>query len=237
MKTKYLVLIFAICFAAPFAAHGQGTVVVNDPTKDEAETEAKLSVADDAILKNEVLPKVKKRIKSDVCEADVDVAGHAHGAFSRPGARQVLVFYQYCQTGNGFGWVGLMLIENGKLVGSFLSESGWSASINSVPDINRNGLDEFVLSYTGGLHQGQGGVGADLIEFSGGMPKGLGWFQAESFGETEAITAWKVTAAPGKTPVFYKQKYFSGENQKFRRVGGNLAFKLGKPYSTFEAIK
>ncbi len=237
MKTKYLVLIFAICFAGAFAANGQGTVVVNDPTKDADQTEAKISAADDAILKNEVLPKVKKRIKSDVCEADVDVAGHAHGAFSRAGAKQVLVFYQYCQTGNGFGWIGLMLIENGKLVGNFLSESGWSNGINAVPDINQNGLDEFVLSYSGGMHQGQGGVGADLVEFLAGLPKGIGWFKAEEFGETEAVTAWKVTAAPGKIPVFYKQKYFSGENQKYRRVGGNLVFKLGKPYSTFEAIK
>ena len=107
-----------------------------------------------------------------------------NGAFTTAGPKQTLVFYQFCQTGNGLGWVGLVLIEDGKVIGNYISDGGWSANIGVVPDINQNGLNEFTLAYSGGMHQGQGGVGVDLMEFSGGHPKGIGWYKAEEYADT-----------------------------------------------------
>ena len=87
------------------------------------------------------------------------------------------------------------------------------------------------------MHQGMGGVGVDLLEFSGGLPKGIGWFKAEEFGPTEAASKWKLSAKPGASPVFYKQKYFSGEGRNFRRVGANGIAKLTKVNGEFTVVK
>ena len=228
-------MLCGIVAALGFTAMGQIVVVV-DPTKDSPE--AKLSAAEDIILKNDAVPRVKKKLTDAACTAEPEPAGVAYGAFSKAGAKQTLIFYQYCQTGNGLGWAGLVLIEGGKMIGNWAADSGWTQEIAVVPDINKNGLDEFTLSWGGGMHQGQGGVGVDLMEFSGGMPKGLGWFLSEQFADTEAVSVWKVTAKPGPVPVFYRQKYFSGENQKYRRVGVNALFKLKKTFTGgFEVVK
>lgn len=235
MKARYF-LSSMVAFAASAAAvFGQGTVVVNDPTKTAAET--KLSKTDETVFSRDALPRVRKQIASDVCTESVEVAGVVNGAFTKAGAKQTLLFYQFCQTGNGLGWVGLVLIEDGKISGNYISDGGWSADIGVVPDINQNGLSEFTLAYSGGMHQGQGGIGVDIMEFSNGLPKGIGWYKAEEYADTQATTVWKLTAHPGKTPIFYRQKYFSGEGEKWRRFGSNLAFKLGKAYSKFEAVK
>jgi hypothetical protein len=129
------------------------------------------------------------------------------------------------------------LIEDGRLVGNYISDSGWSIDIETVPDINRNGLDEFVLAFSGGMHQGESGTGVDLMEFNDGLPKGIGWYQAEAFTATGSSTAWKLMATPGKMPVFYRQAYKSGKNDKWFPSGTARVFKLGEAYSTFTAVK
>ena len=228
-------MLCGIVAALGFSARGQ-TVVIVDPTKTLAEE--KLSPAEEKILNNDAVPRVKKKLADAACTAEPEAAGVAYGAFTKASAKQTLIFYQYCQTGNGLGWAGLVLIDGGKMIGNWVADSGWTQGMAVVPDINKNGLDEFTLSWGGGMHQGQGGVGVDLMEFSGGMPKGLGWFLSEQFADTEAVSVWKVTATPGPVPVFYRQKYFSGENQKYQRVGVNAFFKLKKTFTGgFEVVK
>ena len=228
-------MLCGIVAALGFSARGQ-TVVIVDPTKTSAEV--KLSPDEEKILNNDAVPRVKKKLADAACTAEPEAAGIAYGAFTKASAKQTLIFYQYCQTGNGLGWAGLVLIEGGKMIGNWVADSGWTQGMAVVPDINKNGLDEFTLSWGGGMHQGQGGVGVDLMEFSGGMPKGLGWFLSEQFADTQAVSVGKVTAKPGPVPVFYRQKYFSGENQKYRRVGVNALFKLKKTFTGgFEVVK
>ncbi len=235
MKIKPAVAVLGLIFLSSILALGQGTVVVNDPTKKAVE--GKWSKAEEEIFLNEARPKVKKMITEDVCEESVEVAGVARGSFSKPNSKQTLIFYQYCETGNGFGRVGLVLIENNRLSGNYVADAGWTVAIGAVPDINQNGLDEFTLVYSGGLHQGQGGTGVDVMEFFGNTPKGIGWYKAEEFDETEASDAWKLTAKPGRAPVYYRQKYTSAKNNKWRRIGANTVFKLGKAYSKFTVVK
>ena len=209
MKPIKLVLPLAVVLLLCASAWPQ-LVVVHDPT---TEKEAKMTVAEQKIFDRDALPAVKKMLDSDTCGESLQGAGVARGAFTAPGKRQSLIFYEYCQTGNGFGWNGLVLIEGDKVVGNFVSEGGWGVSIGPVADINQNGILEFTLAYSGGLHQGIGGTGVDLMEFSNGLPTGIGWYKAEEFGPTEASKSWKLTAKPGKTPVYYKQKFFSGEGK------------------------
>jgi len=211
-------------------------VVVNNPTTPARET--KMTAAERTIFERDALPAVRKMIPSDTCEESLEAAGVARGAFTAAGKRQSLIFYQYCQTGNGFGWNGLVLIEGDAVVGNFVSDGGWGLDIAAVPDIDQDGVLEFTLAYSGGLHQGHGGTGVDVMEFSAGLPVGMGWYKAEEFGESDASTSWKLTAKPGKSPIFYKQKFFSGKDGTTRAAGKSIVTKLDKTFvSKFEAVK
>jgi hypothetical protein len=210
--------------------------VVNDPTKNE--NSGVTNAAGENLVKTQVLPKARKIWSNDVCTEEFEMMGTARGAFSKPNADQTLIFYQFCQTGNGFGHNGLVLVENGKIIGSYISQGGWALNLKSLPDINQNGLNEFALYYSGGMHQGQGGTGVDLMEFSAAAGiKGLGWFQADSFGEETGDFGYKVTVKPGKTPVFYREKYLSPAENKWRKSGKIAAFKLGEVSGKFTVLK
>lgn len=237
MKYKRLIgfLIAQILLAG--AGFAQQTVVINDPSVKSDAAPVRKDIDD--LIKREVLPKVRKYwAKNEACDEDFQIMGEVPGAFSKPKSSQKLIFYQFCQTGNGFGNNGLVLIEGGKIVGSYVSESGWAIDLKVLPDINQNGLNEFLLYYSGGMHQGQGGTGVDLLEFSATTAgvKGLGWFQADSYGEETGDWSYKVSVKTGKTPVFYREKYIS-KNDKLQKSGKPSAFKLGKAYSSYTALK
>ncbi|MGH9820674.1 MAG: hypothetical protein ACRD43_10940, partial [Pyrinomonadaceae bacterium] len=89
--------------------------------------------------------------------------------------------------------------------------------------------------YSGGMHQGSGGTGVDIMEFSNRGVKGIGWFQAESFTErTNAV--YKVTVRPGAVPAFFKEKWVANSAGKYRKVGKVLPFKLSAAIGKFEAV-
>lgn len=235
MVIKLSILVF--CTFALFAVpvFGQQMIVINNPT--EKATVAPKSSAEESLIKKYVLPAVRKHWTSDVCDEDFRVSGVAHGAFSKPDSKQSLVFYSFCETGNGFGNDGLVLIENGKVVGSYISESGSALDLKGLPDINQNGLNEFLVYYSGGMHQGEGSSAADLMEFSTGGIKGLGWFQVDSYSENGGDYGYKVTVKPGKVPVFYREKYISVKENKWRKSGKATPLKLTKAYGKFTALK
>lgn len=236
MKNAYFFkLLTLIIFTASFA-FGQQSIVINHPSDDE--NPEQISTATESFIKRQVLPKARKHwAASDACEEDFAVIGEAKGAFTKANSNQTLVFYQFCQTGNGFGNNGLVLIENGKIVRNYVSEGGWALNLRSLPDINQNGLDEFLVYYSGGMHQGAGGTGVDIMEFSAGGVKGLGWFQAYSFNDEDENFAYKVSVKLGKTPIFYREKYVSTADEKWQRSGKSAKFALGKTYGKFSVLK
>jgi hypothetical protein len=226
----------AIVFGlAAFPAAGQTPVMINVPGVETPP--AKLSAADDALIKKSGLPKVRRKLVSDICEESFEPAGVVHGSFSKPNSDQRLVFYQFCQTGNGLGQVGLILIENGKIIGNYVADVGWTVGVTSLPDINQNGLNEVALYYSGGMHQGAGGTGVDIVELSPAGVKGIGWFQAEGFTETGPTVGYRVTAKPGGTPLFFREKYTQASNGKWKRTGRVTPFHLQAAISKFVAVK
>ena len=222
---------------AGFSVSGQSLIVVNDPvTKQKT---AALTAAEKRVMQRDVLPKVRKILASDVCrEEDYAVSNAAKGAFTRPSSQQTLVFYQYCQTGNGLGSVGVAVIENGKLEASYIAEEGgWTVDVRTLPDIDQNGLDEAALFFSGGMHQGEGGTGVEVIEFSNGKLKNLGWFNADQFFDSAPSIAYRVSVKKGASPVFYRQKFTSRNEKTWRPVGKQVQFRLDKPITTFTAVR
>jgi hypothetical protein len=230
----FFAFLTTICFSA-VSIFAQQNIVINNPSDEEKPLVN--GAEHENLIKKSVLPKTRKYwAKNPACEEDFLIMGAANGAFTKPGAKQTLVFYQFCQTGNGLGNNGLSLIESGKVIGNYIAESGWALNLKSVPDVNRNGLDEFAVYYSGGMHQGQGGTGVDLMEFSAANIKGLGWFQVYSFTEDDAFS-YKVSVKPGKIPIFYREKYDSVGEDKWKKSGKTVLFKLEKTYGKFVALK
>ena len=211
------------------------TVLINDPTIPENETP--LPAAERAFIEREVWPALRKKYESEECTPEFDSAYLIRGSFSKPGANQSLVYFQICQTGNGLGIVALALIENGKVSLLFASDAGWSVGARSLPDINQSGLDEFALYYSGGMHQGAGGTGVDVFEFSGNAVRGLGWFQSEGFSEDAPTFGYKVFVKKGKASVFSRQKFILGNNKKWRPSGKLAVFKPGENIAKFTAVR
>ena len=118
-----------------------------------------------------------------------------------------------------------------------MQDSGWAFGINKVDDVNRNGLDEIALEFGGGMHQGESGTGLSLIEFKDGKPAEIGFYVSARITDTEAMTAWKLTAKPGKKPVFYRQKFVSAGSDKWRAAGKSVVYKLERTESEVEEIK
>lgn len=233
MKNQHFLVILFLLFASSVFA--QQTVVINDPNEPTKEAQANPEI--EALLNRDLFPKLKKHWESDSCPGEMKVIGTGNGAFSKVGSAQTLVFFEYCQTGNGLGNNGVVLIENGKISTTYVSEGGWAVTLRKLPDINKNGLDEFALYYSGGMHQGQGGIGVDVMEFSAAGLKGLGWFQAESFDEDDNDYAYKVSTKTGKAPLFYREKYTSIGEAKWRKSGKATPIKLSKAIGEFKLLK
>lgn len=235
MKNGSVTAFLTLILLSVTAVFGQQTIVLNDPLIEDKLMS--ISAANESLIKRQVLPKARKYwTKDGVCEEDFAFTGAANGSFSKPNAKQTLVFYQFCQTGNGFGNNGLVLLEDGKIVASYISEAGWALNLKSMPDVNQNGLDEFLVYYSGGLHQGGGGTGADVMEFSGMNVKAIGWLQASTFTEDDSF-AYKVFVKPGKSPIFYREKYVSIGENKWKKSGKLAKIALEKPFGKFTVLK
>ena len=220
------------------SANAQTTIVINDPTVEAA----KLAVpeAEQALFEKRVVPQAREKLDASLCDESFtpEITGRAEGAFTQAGSSQTLLFYQFCQTGNGLGSVGVAVIENGKVVSHFVSgEAGWSDRAVTVSDIDQNGIDEVALYYNGGMHQGAGGTGVDIMEISAGRLKGLGWFQAEEFTETSPVMGYRFVAHAAKSPTYTRQKYIQNASGKWRKAGTPVAIKLKPAAVTFESAK
>jgi hypothetical protein len=228
----------AFIFALPFVigVFGQQPVVINDPTVPEKEST--ISDADKALIDRDVWPVISKKFEGEVCTPEFEYSDAIQGSFTKPKAQQRLIFFQVCETGNGIGVAGLALIEDGKVVRIYGAEqAGWVGGARTLPDINLNGVDEVSLYWSGGLHQGEGGVGVDVMELLGSAPRGIGWFQSESFSADGDTVGYKVSVKKAKVPVFSRQKYVLDDNDKWRLSGRPAVFKPEKNVVEFAAIR
>lgn len=236
MRSNAFLALLVIVLFTGFAA-AQKTLVVYDPTIEPEDIEPMLADDEQARYESAVLPRLKAKFQSEGCAVDPLLAGEVSGSFTRKGVVQSLAFYQVCQTGNGLGIVAIVVFEKGKVVGIWGDNSGWTMNVNKIADLNSNGLDEFALSYGGGMHQGQGGIGVDIMEFGARGPVSIGWFQGERLTDTETDQAWRVTVRKGRVPTFFRQKYVANRDGKLIKRGPSTAFKLTKVASSFKSVK
>jgi hypothetical protein len=242
-RNLWQALILVLCGAS--FTYGQRTQIVYDPMVHSES--APPTVEEDRLMRRSVLPKARAEWKeNESCGEDFRLIDSALGSFTRRGARQKAFLYEFCQTGNGFANNGLIITEGGKILLHFAEEGGWNMAMRSLPDINRNGLDELVVETSSGMHQGKVGGSVTLLEVSPAAVRELGYTLAFSnecdaeMSEDECDRSYRITAAPGARPVFYRQRFVNvGDEEKprWRKRGKLQKIRLNKTEVKFKLLR
>ena len=192
----------------------------------------RVSKADEALFKQQILPAAKRhwRGKSGGCDKDdsmnFQIVDAARGPFTRPDAKQEAILYRYCSTGHNFALDGLAIVENGRVVTHFAYEGAWDIGIIALPDINGNGLSEILIS-TGGTNMGETWEVVSIIEINGRTMKRYGSAQVLSdrcgVSAKDGGESYKLYARMGKAPVFFHETFReSCRRNAVRRKAGSL---------------
>jgi hypothetical protein len=242
MKIKEIICVLMFVWLIQIGAvFGQETLTVFDSRKNSTGEKTPPAIAN--LVRRAALSKLKKLISSDNCAPQFEVTGTAQGAFTRKLAQQTAVLYEYCQYANGFAYNGIAIVENQKIILHYFFNGSWLMSFKSLPDINQNGLNEMLIEASGGMHQGFYGTGIDILEISQNRIKGIGSAQTSSNeceeGESgeECPREYKIFAKPGKTPVFFRERYNLIDSEKLVKVGQRKIFSLTRSNEKYEIIK
>jgi hypothetical protein len=241
---KFLLPAVLILWSAVFA-FAQGAQLVYDPAA--IERPVRSSAAEEAVIKKNALPKARRLWKdTEGCSEDFQITGAAQGSFTSKKAAQKAFLYEFCQTGNGWANNGLVIMENGRIVAHFTEGGGWNMGLRSLPDINKNGFDELVVETSGGMHQGAIGGSVTLLEVAPTAVRDFGYtlaFSSECEGDDAAVDCYrgyKITAAPGVRPVYFKEKFINiGDDEKprWKRSGKAQKFTLSKSENKYRLLK
>lgn len=240
MKAKLTLGLLTVVFLAVGNVFAQGTIVLYDPLAKLPETNH--LPADEELIRLQVLPKAAEKWKDDdSCSGgNLNIIGALDGAFTKAGTRQRAIVYELCQTGNGFANNGIAVVEDGKIVASFVEDGGWNLEVAKVSDLNKNGRDELVIETGGGMHQGYYGSSITIVELSPTAAVEIGVYLAYT-NECEKPVAnkycdrsYKITATSGTKPAFFAQKHVNrGTEEKPRWVASGKAL-AAKPIADTE---
>lgn len=225
MKAKRILLTLVTLFLTAVGVSAQGSIVLYDPVARLPEESH--FPAEEALIKEKVVPRAVAKWKDDEsCSGEnLNIVGAADGAFTKAGAKQRAVVYEMCQTGNGLANNGIAVIENGRVVASFVEEGGWNLEVSRVADLNKNGRDELVIETGGGMHQGYMGSSITIVELSATAAVELGVYLAytneceKPVQDKYCDRSYKITATPGTKPLFFAQKFTNrGDDEKPRWI-------------------
>ncbi|MDQ6787218.1 MAG: hypothetical protein M3033_10460 [Acidobacteriota bacterium] len=236
MTIRGIFLILFFIFTFVFGICAQTTQVIVDPTKTAPALKA--TAAEEKLIKS-LLPKVRRIWTSDTCEESFSITGVASGAFTKKDSTQKAFLYEFCETGNGLANDGILITEAGRVVAHFIYEGASTGGLNSLPDLNGNGVDELLITNYGGMHQGISGTGIDVIEFFGKSLKEIGATEIEYAEETEKGEkgySYKISVKTGASPVFYREKFVK-KGKTWRKVGNVAKAEMFKLDYKYNAVK
>jgi hypothetical protein len=173
--------------------------------------------------------------------SDFEVRDSTAGAFTREGARQKAVLYLLCTTIENSGISGIVVIENGEVVDHVLADGGIYSSIQTLPDINQNGLNELTLE-SFGFQMGEAWTFSEIIEPNGTGLKSLGSVKifdgpcAGGSNKSCPSTATRVYAKAGKKPEFWKEEFTDNSNNVWGQPTTLTPLELISDSSAFKRI-
>lgn len=204
---------------------------------------AKISAAEEQIMKTRVLPAAKKLWEGEICDSGYRPIDIASGSFTKPGSKQKAILYQFCEYGHNFARNGIAVIEGDKIVAHVVYEGAWDNAIGALPDINGNGLSEILIS-TGGTNQGETWSYVSIIELSGNTIRKFGTASvlSDTCGKDEKtgnITGVKLLVKTGAKPFFYKETFIQKDcaGDKWTMSKGRMPVALEKSEIVYRYIK
>lgn len=147
----------------------------------------------------------------NTCDNELEILDAATGAYLRPRAVQKAVLYRFCRFARQLGYSGLAIFENGALVRHEVFEGGSEFALGKMPDLNRDGLDELLISYSG-INTGEDWMVADIVQLDGSLTRRMTSFDGyqgfcASLEPVKLSKAWKTYVEVGATPRFYQQEF------------------------------
>lgn len=207
---RYFTYVLTLFLLNPATLSAQNMRPIFDARLDLKPTEP--TAAELNWLKRHVLPDAHShwQEQEDSCEEGFSVKDVAAGAFTKANATQKAYMYQYCETIRGMSNDGIAIVEDKQLVAHLMYEGTWSSALGALPDINRNGLSEILItnSYAS---QGHGGSSIAIIELAEDDVKTLGRiavYDSDCGTETgHKMTFHKIYVEPAVTPIFYRETF------------------------------
>lgn len=133
----------------------------------------------------------------------------ATGSFTRPRATQKAVLYRLCRYARQLGYGGLAILKNGRLVRHDVWNGGSEFALGKMPDLNRDGIEEVLVSFAG-LNMGEMWMVMTIAQLGSKTAKLVKQFDAyhDNCGSVSPPLiqkAWKVYAEADDPLRFYQQ--------------------------------
>lgn len=224
----------------PFNGYTQVRLSVYDGREEDPDTDTP-SNPDVQLIKRYALPKARSAWRSDrYCTERFDAIGVTNGSFTKNNSAQRAVLYRFCSKGHDIANNGIVIIEKGKIVAHIIYHGGNDYSIQTLPDINGDGLSDIVIG-DGSTHMGHAEAIAIPISVSSAGIKnhGIADVYKDDCGidpENCKTLAYKITVKPGVTPLFYRETYRK-KNDSWTRVGAAVRYYLRINTGVFRLLK
>jgi len=207
--------------------------------------QAKIPRADLNLARRDVLPAARKAAHGQ-CTNGFSILSTASGAFTRSGANQRLLLYQYCATGHGFGRQGIAVAEGNSIVAHVVYDGGSDYGIRMLPDLDGDGLSELLVK-AGGTNQGQTWGVVRVLGWSAGGIKKFGQFAVDEddcdspTGAGPLRTTVRLFAVPGQKPSFLAQRFTgscepSWNATKWKTTGGKGPVAPGRDRTAYTVL-
>jgi hypothetical protein len=222
-------VLFAHTTAAPIPILDGRVVLKSSP----------VSPDDVALLRRKALPDARKAAGKD-CEESFDPKDVATGSFTRAGANQKIILYEYCEFGHGSGRSGLAVLEGGKVVAHIAFVGGGEFAVRMLPDLDGDGKGELAIT-SAFVAQGEMEGSAVLLSWSAKGVRKLGRLDvvASDCGQEDGTQnhASQFLAIPGPTPTFLEQRYVgSCEGKTWTKKGARAAAVLGEDGIEYQVL-
>jgi hypothetical protein len=173
-------------------------------------TPGKASASESALLQAQVYPLARRQWAQTCLDAHFEVVDVATGAFSRKNSRQRLILYRFGYSSRQGTCMGLVVLENQRIIQHWGYEGGVEWAIGALPDINQNDRNEVVIA-GGGYGQGYSESFVWLIELGSKAPRDLGSLNIGGndcdVDGTAGTVAKLLRVVAAKTPKFYTDTF------------------------------
>jgi len=216
----------ALLTAVPAAAQRRLLFDARTPSRTGRATAAEV-----ALLEREIRPAASRMwdeppgqvgLDRNVCRGAINVRDVAAGSFTRRGAAQRAILYEWCQTAAIFAKGGVVVVERGRIAAHAVYNDDVPNGIHRAPDVTGDGRDELVFEVDGHTVMGHSELYVYLLSLTPGRADGYSFVtRVDDCGKEDPRaldTVFLTYAVPGRPLRFVQQRYEKPCNEAARFV-------------------